>query len=70
MGELISESMFEAMRPFLLEKGKALVEHINAIFHFEIRKAKGTEPVFFTLDLKNGEGSITKGKIGESDASF
>jgi 3-hydroxyacyl-CoA dehydrogenase/3a,7a,12a-trihydroxy-5b-cholest-24-enoyl-CoA hydratase len=68
--ELVSESLFEAMKPFLETNGAKLVSSVNAIFHFEIRKAKGAKPVHFTLNLKSGNGSIEKGLEGEPDATF
>jgi putative sterol carrier protein len=67
---LKSEKLFETMAPHLAATGKELVAKIQAVFHFEITSAPGAEPVWFTVDLKNGNGSITKGKVGTSDATF
>ena len=67
---LKSEKLFESMAPHLATTGKDLVAKIGAVFHFEILSAPGAEGVWFTVDLKNGNGSIAKGKVGTSDATF
>ena len=36
----------------------------------EIAPAKGQEPVYWTVDLKNGNGSIKNSKDGKADATF
>ena len=66
----MAESMFEYMNTFLAENGEKMVKAVNAIFLFEIRKTKSSEPVYFTLNLKTGNGSITKAKVGTPDATF
>ena len=58
---LKSETLFELMTPFLVEKGKDLVPKIKAVYHFCITKTKGGEVTTWTVDLKNGAGSVTKG---------
>ena len=70
MGELMAESMFEYMKTFLAENGEKIVKSVNAIFLFEIRKDKSSSPEYFTLNLRTGKGSITKGKEGSPDATF
>ena len=67
---LKSEKLFETMTPHLANVGKDLVAKIGAVFHFEILSAPGAEPVWFTVDLKTGNGSIAKGKVGSADATF
>jgi len=67
---LKSEKLFEAMAPHLESVGKDLVAKIQAIFHFEILPAPGGQGVWFTVDLKNGNGAIAKGKNGTADATF
>ena len=66
----MAESMFEYMKTFLVENGEKMVKAVNAIFLFELRKDKKSKPVHFTLNLKTGNGSITKAKIGTPDATF
>jgi len=63
-------SAFDKMAPFLKEKGAEVVKKIGAVYHFEIAAAKGQEPVFWTVDLKNGNGSIKNAKEGKADATF
>jgi alkyl sulfatase BDS1-like metallo-beta-lactamase superfamily hydrolase len=67
---LKSEKLFESMIPHLQTSGKELVEKIGAVFFFEILPAPGAESVWFTVDLKNGNGALAKGKQGTADATF
>lgn len=67
---LKSEKLFESMAPHLASVGKDLVAKIQAVFHFEILPGPGKEGVWFTVDLKNGNGAIAKGKNGTADATF
>ena len=67
---LKSDKLFEAMAPHLKTQGAALVQKIGAVFHFEVTPDAGGEPVVYTVDLKNGDGSITKGRQGTADATF
>lgn len=61
---------FDKMKPFLEKGGADVVKKVGFVFHFEIAPAKGQEPVFWTVDLKNGSGSITNSKEGKADATF
>ena len=71
MAKLKSEALFETMAPHLkTPEGAAIVKKIQAIFHFEISATKGGEAQFFTVDLKNGSGSVARGKVGTPDATF
>jgi len=71
MAKLKSETLFDTMAPFLkTPEGAAVVKKIQAVYHFELSAKKGDAPVFFTVDLKNGEGSVAKGKVGTADATF
>lgn len=71
MAKLKSETLFETMAPHLkTAEGAAIIKKIQAVFHFEIAAQKGAEPAFFTVDLKNGQGGVTKGKVGTPDATF
>ena len=67
---LKSIKFFESVEPSLATAGKELVEKIGDIFHFEILSTPWAEPVWFTVDLKNGNGSFAKGKVGTADATF
>ncbi|OMJ81189.1 hypothetical protein SteCoe_18364 [Stentor coeruleus] len=67
---LKSEKLFDSMTPHLATVGKDLVAKIGAVFHFEILSAPGANPAWFTVDLKNGNGAIAKGKQGTADATF
>ncbi len=67
---LKSEKLFELMTPFLTEKGKDLVPKIKAVYHFCVLKTKGGEVTTWTIDLKNGNGKVTKGAEGTPDCTF
>ena len=54
---LKSEALINSMAPLLKENGKDIVAKVGAIFMFEIAKAAGEEPQFWTIDLKNGNGT-------------
>ena len=61
---------FDKMVPFLKENGAEAVKKVGFIYHFEIAPAKGKAPEFWTVDLKNGTGSIKNSKEGKADATF
>ena len=61
---------FDKMGPFLKEQGDALVKKVGHTYHFEIAPAKGKPAEFWTVDLKNGSGSIKSSKEGKADATF
>jgi putative sterol carrier protein len=54
----------------LAEQGTEIVKKIGFVYQFEIAPEKGKPPVVWTLDLKNGSGSMTKGKVGKADVTF
>ena len=58
------------MAPLLETNGKDFVKKVGAVFHFEIKANKTAQPVFFTVDLKNGNGSFANGKVGKADCTF
>ncbi|CAG9316764.1 unnamed protein product [Blepharisma stoltei] len=70
MATLKAEALFNAMGDHLRATGAKLVKQIGAIYHLEILPKPGDEPVVFTIDLKNGSGSMTKGRVGSADATF
>ena len=46
------------------------MKKVNAVIHMEVAPTKGKPPVFWTIDLKNGNGSIKDGKEGKADVTF
>ena len=50
------------MRPHIATLGADIVKQVGCVYAFEIREKKGGDPTTFTIDLKNGNGSITEGK--------
>jgi len=62
--------LFDKMKPLLATSGAEAVKKVNSVYQFEIAGAKGKEPVVWTVDLKNGNGSIQEGKQGKADATF
>ena len=44
------------MNPALEKHGKDIVAKVGAVFLFEIKPSKDAEPVYYTIDLKNGNG--------------
>ena len=67
---LKSEALFQKMVPLLATNGAEFVKKVGAVFHFEIKKDKDSQPVIFTVDLKNGNGAFANGKVGTADATF
>ncbi len=61
---------FDKMVPYLKADGANLVKKVGFVYHFEIAEAKGKTPEVWTVDLKNGSGSLKKGKDGKADATF
>ena len=54
------------------EKGKPIVDKLQAVYLFEVREKKGAKPTYFTVDLKNGNGKVTEGKVKglKADCTF
>ena len=67
---LKTAAAFEKMVPFLKESGAETVKKVGFVYHFEISAAKGQAPTVWTVDLKNGSGSIKTGREGKADATF
>mmetsp|Transcript_7617 Transcript_7617/g.1038 ORF Transcript_7617/g.1038 Transcript_7617/m.1038 type:complete len:87 (+) Transcript_7617:56-316(+) len=67
---LKSEKLFEAMAEFMKANGAESVKKIKAVFRFNISEKKGGEVSHWIVDLKNGNGSITKGGDTKADATF
>lgn len=64
------ETLFDKMAPFLKENGADIVKKVGFVYHIEVAPAKGKPPTTWTIDLKNGSGSIKKAKEGKADATF
>ena len=60
------------MKPHLETHGAGIVEKVQCVYAFELREKKGGPASTFTIDLKNGKGSIVEGKIDgvKADATF
>ena len=71
------ESLFDKFSPLIKAHGSDLVKKVGHVYHFEVAPAKGVDsillreaPTVWTIDLKNGAGSIKKAKEGTPDATF
>ena len=69
---LRADEIFGMMYTYLAEgHGKAIIPKVAAIFSFEITKAKGGKvETIYEIDLKNGQGTVKKGKPAAADATF
>ncbi len=67
---LKSTEIFKKIEPMLATQGAGVVAKVGAVYHFEMRAKKGDKPEYITLDLKNGNGSISFSKAGKADATF
>ena len=61
---LKADEIFGMMHTYLAQgNGKDLIGKVNAIYAFEITKTKGGKvEAIFEIDLKNGQGTVKKGK--------
>lgn len=59
MTTLKSADLFKRMGPILEKNGADIVKKVQAVFLFEIRENKDSEPQYFTIDLKNGNGILS-----------
>ena len=62
--------LFSRMHTILQSQGKPIVDKLQAVYFFEVRAKKGQKPTYFTVDLKNGNGSVKTGKHGKADCTF
>ena len=71
-GGLKADDIFGMMYTYLSQGlGKDVVPKVAAIFSFEITKTKGGKvEVIYEIDLKNGQGTVKKGKPAAADATF
>merc|ERR1739845_129339 len=66
-----SEALFNTMKDFLEKNGKDLVPKVKYIYRFVILEKKGGKTLkTYTVDLKNGSGSVKEGTEGKVDATF
>ena len=69
---LKADEVFGMMYTYLAEgHGKDLVPKVASIYGFEITRTKGGKvEAIFEIDLKNGQGTVRKGKPEAPDATF
>merc|ERR1712070_62014 len=69
---LKSNAVFDAMKAGLPQHGAKIVAAVQCVYLFEIREKKGAKPVYFTVNLKDGSGSVTEGKVEgvKADSTF
>jgi 3-hydroxyacyl-CoA dehydrogenase/3a,7a,12a-trihydroxy-5b-cholest-24-enoyl-CoA hydratase len=67
-----ADEIFGMMYTYLSQGlGKDVVGKVGAIFAFEITKTKGGKvEAVYEIDLKNGQGTVKKGKPAAADATF
>ena len=70
--ELKTDKVFHLMNAYLTAgEGKPIIDKLQAVFGFEITPKKGEPPVrVWTIDLKNGHGSVKLEKPEKPDATF
>ena len=69
---LKADDIFGMMHTYLAQgNGKDLIGKVSAIYAFEITKTKGGKvEAIYEIDLKNGQGTVKKGKPATADATF
>ena len=69
---LKADDIFGMMFTYLAEgNGKAIIPKVASIYAFEITKTKGGKvEAVYEIDLKNGQGTVKKGKPAAADATF
>ena len=60
----MAEKIFEQMAAGIKTQGPALVKKANAVYEWKIGSNS------WTMDLKNGAGSVTKGSAGKADCTL
>ena len=63
-------AILDGAKPYLEKSGADAVKKVGFVYHMEVAPAKGKAPTYWTIDLKNGNGSIKDGKEGKADATF
>ena len=69
---LKTDNTFQLMNAYLATgAGKDVIAKLQSVFGFEITPKKGEPPArIWTIDLKNGNGSVKLGKPENPDATF
>ena len=69
---LKSDEVFGMMYTYLAEgHGKDLIGKVGAVYGFDITRTKGGKvEASYVIDLKNGQGTVKKGKPESPDAIF
>ena len=69
---LLASKIFNMMGNYLAQGlGKATIPKVESIYQFDITLKKGGKIVgSWVIDLKNGDGKVTKGKSEAADAIF
>jgi len=65
-----SVQVFALLRQHLAEDGEALVKQLGASYAFAVQLADKKTQRVWTVDLKNGKGSIIEGDSGTANATF
>ncbi|XP_034728084.1 peroxisomal multifunctional enzyme type 2 isoform X1 [Etheostoma cragini] len=70
-GDLQSELVFAEIGRRIKDIGSEMVKKVNAVFSWEITKAGKNPAAQWTIDLKNGSGSLHRGPYsGKADVTF
>jgi len=67
---LKADKLFELMPAHLEKNGAAMVKKLGFVYAFEVYKKKGDKPKVWTINLKEGNGSLHEGRVGKIDATF
>jgi len=65
---LQASNVFFELEKRVKAQGAALVKRINGVYEFDIGGQSGRQS--WTVDLKNGNGSISNGKPAKADVSI
>eukprot|EP00742_Colponemidia_sp_Colp-10_P001526 GILJ01001637.1.p1 GENE.GILJ01001637.1~~GILJ01001637.1.p1 ORF type:complete len:557 (+),score=97.30 GILJ01001637.1:50-1720(+) len=68
--QLKTESVLEQIKQVLTTKGAEIVSKTGAVYQIDISQAAGQPPRSFTIDLKNGTGSVSQGSAAKPDVTF
>ena len=60
---LKADSMFALMKPHLEKNGEEYVKKLGFVYCFEVYKKKGDKPKSWTINLKEGKGSMHEGRV-------
>ncbi len=55
---LKSSEIFDKMNAIMKMHGSEIVKRVQSTYLFEIKPNKESDPVMFTVDLKNGGGKL------------